>query len=148
MIAARPRTLWPSPVCHRTGVGEEIGVYDTLLAYLLPGLSEDGVIEYRFSQADPATYKHLITRYGHTAIGGSRYTTSAFLGGALGHLWREGSVTGTLGPGHWLLVLQPDRRHLRPRRHADRGTHPQLGDLRLGHPWHGRGHLAAAQLVS
>lgn len=102
-IEWRPAAQFQKTMTYRTGIGEELGVYDTLLECLMPGLSEYGVIEYRFFETDPVTYKHLISRYGHTAIGGSRYTTSAFLGGALGQLWREGSVTGTWGPatGYW-----------------------------------------------
>jgi hypothetical protein len=51
----------------------------------------------------PDTYRTLVDRYGHTANGPSKYTTSSFLGGALGHLWREGSVAGRWGPatGYW-----------------------------------------------
>ena len=99
----RPASQYQKTISYRTGIGEELGVYDTLLECLLPGLSEYGVIEYRFSQADPSTYRHLLDRYGHTAIAPSKYTTSSFLGGALGALWREGAVTGTWGPatGYW-----------------------------------------------
>lgn len=99
----RPAAQFKPQASYRTGVGEELGVYDTLLRCLLPGFTEYGVLEHRFSAEDPATYRHLLQRYGHRRIGPSKYTTSSFLGGALGALWREGSIEGTWGPatGYW-----------------------------------------------
>jgi hypothetical protein len=138
----RPSAQYLKTLSYRTGIGEEFGVYDTLLECLLPGLSEYGVIEYRFSQADPATYRHLLGRYGHRAIAPAKYTTSSFLGGALGHLWREGSVTGIWGSRHGLLGLQRDRRHVRSCQNRDRHTHPQLGRVRQRNARHRPTHLA------
>ncbi|MEZ5202895.1 MAG: hypothetical protein R2701_00475 [Acidimicrobiales bacterium] len=137
----RPASQYQKTISYRTGIGEELGVYDTLLECLLPGLSEYGVIEYRFSQADPSTYRHLLDRYGHTALAPSKYTTSSFLGGALGALARRRSDRH-LGSSNWLLVLQPDRRHLRTRRHPSRRTDPQLGHLRCRHLGRRSRHLA------
>lgn len=99
----RPKEQHARPGSYRTGIGEELGVYDDLLACVHGGLAEYGVIEQRFSVQAPRTYRHLVDRYGHTAQGPSRYTASAFLGGALGALWREGSVDGVWGPatGYW-----------------------------------------------
>lgn len=87
----------------RTGIGEELGVYDSLLQCVTLEICEYGVIEHRFSEVDPAVYKHLVDRYGHRATNPSKYTASSFLGGALGQLWREELVTGIWGPttGYW-----------------------------------------------
>jgi len=54
-------------------------VYDTLRDCLTEVMSEYGVIEHRFSHADPSAYRFLVKRYGHTALGPSRYTASSFL---------------------------------------------------------------------
>lgn len=88
---------------YRSGIGEELGVYDDLLACVTEGLAEYGVIEHRFAERARDTYDTLVRRYGHTALGPSRYTASSFLGGALGQLWREDLVTGLWGPatGYW-----------------------------------------------
>lgn len=73
------------------GVGAELGVYDTLVSVFEPEapLVEYGVVEHRFALADPNTYRELVRRYRHTAYGPTRYSASAFLGGALGLLARE-----------------------------------------------------------
>lgn len=87
----------------RGGLGEELGVYDTLLGVLTGELVEYGIVEHLFAEADGAAYRHLVSRYGHRAIRPSRYTASSFLGGALGQLWREELVAGRWGPatGYW-----------------------------------------------
>lgn len=89
---------------HRSGLGEELGVYDTLLACVEEGAAEYGVIEHRFSEHDRATYDVLLQRYGHrTMTPKPQYTVSQFLGGALGQLWREGAIAGRMVPatGLW-----------------------------------------------
>ena len=99
----RPKEQYQGNGTYRTGIAEELGVYDDLLACVHDGFAEYGVIEYRFAQYAPATYKFLVDRYGHTALGPAGYTTSAFLGGALGQLWREDLVDGLWAPatGYW-----------------------------------------------
>lgn len=88
---------------HRSGLGEELGVYDTLLACVAEGAAEYGVIEYRFVERDRGTYDVLVQRYGHRAKEPRKYTASSFLGGALGQLWREQLITGWFVPatGYW-----------------------------------------------
>lgn len=99
----RPKDQGAKPGSYRTGVGEELGVYDDLLACVCDGFAEYGVIEHRYSKRVPEAYQFLVTRYGHTAKAPSHYTASAFLGGALGQLWREALVEGVWGPatGYW-----------------------------------------------
>lgn len=99
----RPKGQFAKAISYRTGIGEELGVYDDLLVCVREGIAEYGVIEYRYWQRSPDVYRQLVDRYGHTAKGPSRYTASAFLGGALGHLWREELIEGVWGPatGYW-----------------------------------------------
>jgi hypothetical protein len=92
----RPKEQYHKPLSPRSGIGEELGVYD--------GFAQFGVVECRLWVRAPTTYPILVERYGHTVYGPSRYTPLALLGGALGHLWREQlvegvwvSATGTVG---------------------------------------------------
>ena len=87
----------------RSGLGEELGVYDDLLVCVKEGLAEYGVIEHRFAEYKPKTYDFLVRRYGHRALKPKRYTASAFLGSALGQLWREDAVEGVWvdATGYW-----------------------------------------------
>ena len=103
MFEWRPKATPAGPGTYRSGIGEELGVYDELLGCIDDGFVEYGVIEHRFSVAAPEVYKELVRRYGHTTRGPSKYTASAFLGGALGQLWREELVEGRWGPatGYW-----------------------------------------------
>lgn len=98
----RPKTD-PGLMTYRNGLGQELGVYDDLLECLSAGITEYGVIEYRFSQRAPKSYAYLVERYGHRAIKPKSYTASAFLGGALGQLWREELLDGLWVPatGYW-----------------------------------------------
>lgn len=91
------------PRGYRTGLGMELGVYDTLIDCLTDEMVEYGVVEHRFAQAAPEVYSSLVDRYGHRAVRPSKYTASSFLGGALGQLWREELVAGVWGPatGYW-----------------------------------------------
>jgi len=93
----------PGIEAGRTAVGLEFGVYDDLLLCVTDGLSEYGVIEYRYSQLNPLAYGELVKRYSHRVLGPTRYSTSSFLGGALGQLFREGLVAGGMGrmSGYW-----------------------------------------------
>lgn len=91
----RVPTLDPTAVLSpRTGVGEELGVYDDLPTVLIPGepFVEYGVVEHRYARQYPKPYRELLERYGHTAIEPKRYTASAFLGRALGTLFHEGTL--------------------------------------------------------
>jgi len=99
----RPKEQYKATGTYRTGIGEELGVYDDLLACVHDGFAEYGVIEYRFARHAPDTYRVLVDRYSHTALGPAGYSTSAFLGGALGQLWREDVIAGfwTLASGYW-----------------------------------------------
>ena len=99
----KPTVAKPGLATHRSGLGEELGVYDTLLDCVAAGAAEYGVMEYRFTQRDRATYDLLVSRYGHRAKAPSKYTASSFLGGALGQLWREQVIAGWMVPatGYW-----------------------------------------------
>jgi hypothetical protein len=99
----RPKEQYHKPLSPRSGIGEELGVYDDLLECVHDGFAEYGIIEYRFWEHSPKTYLILVERYGHTVYGPSRYTASAFLGGALGQLWREQLVDGVSvsATGYW-----------------------------------------------
>lgn len=99
----QPKKQSSSAGSWRTGIGEELGVYDTLLECMTPDICEYGIIEHRFSEAAPGVYTYLVDHYGHRATKPSKYTASSFLGGALGQLWREELVAGVWGPatGYW-----------------------------------------------
>jgi hypothetical protein len=108
--AGHPRYEWRPTVAarrltYRSGIGEELGVYDALLAIVGDEWLEYGVIEHLFSAVCRKEYDFLVQRYGHTAIaeGDLKYSASAFLGGALGQLYREGLVVSEFGPatGYW-----------------------------------------------
>ncbi len=69
--------------------------------------------------ANPEDWHFLVDRYSHTAVAAKRYTVSAFLGGVLGRLWRNGAVGGISGAatgrwsynrttGYWALFPEPD----------------------------------------
>jgi hypothetical protein len=100
--------VWsPTPAAFfesgRTGVGEELGVYDDLLRCVEPNeRAEYGVVEHRYSEVAPASYRELLSRYGHTSLGPTRYSTS-FLSHALAQLYREGALARTDVPatGYW-----------------------------------------------
>ncbi len=102
-IEWRPKEQYAGPSSYRSGIGEDLGVYEDLLNCVTGGFAEYGLIEYRFSQFAPKTYKILVDRYGHTVQGKRKYSASAFLGSALGQLWREELIEGLWGPatGYW-----------------------------------------------
>ncbi len=99
----RPKSQYVKAGGYRSGIGVELGVYDDLLSCVHGGFAEYGVIEHRYSKTSPSQYRELVARYGHRAKSPSSYTASSFLGGSLGHLWREGSIVGKWGPatGYW-----------------------------------------------
>ncbi len=117
----RPKEQYQSTGTYRTGIGEDLGVYDDLLACVHDGFAEYGVVEYRFAQYAPDTYRLLVDRYGHTALGPAGYSTSAFL-----RVPRRGPRAALEGGGGRrpldisLRLLELQRRHqrLRGRRHA------------------------------
>lgn len=88
-----------------TGIAEELGVYDDLLAlFTEPGpYLEWGVIEHRYAQLRPTVYSELVGKYSHTAFGPTKYSASAFLGQAAGKLAREGHLSLQWVPatGYW-----------------------------------------------
>src|SRR4051794_23894099 len=61
-------TVAKSALSGRSGIAQELGVYDDLLECVVDGVAEYGVIEYRFSQLAPETYRTLLRRYGHRAL--------------------------------------------------------------------------------
>jgi hypothetical protein len=87
---------------YRTGIDQELGVYDDLLTCVHDGFAQYGVIEYQNSELSPATYRILTDRFGHKALGPAGYSASAFLDGAMGQLWRERASLGVrpLDPGN------------------------------------------------
>lgn len=90
----------------RSGICEELGIYDALLAAVGPAggtFCEYGTIEHRLAAANPALYAELVHRYGHTQLEKRRYTVSSLLGGALERLSTEGAVVHADGPatGRW-----------------------------------------------
>ena len=97
--------LEPEGISGREGLGEELGVYEDLPAVLRRDepVIEYGVLEHRYAKENPAAYKQLVDRYGHTALEPTRYSASAFLARALGQLSREGAVVFRSVPatGRW-----------------------------------------------
>lgn len=88
----------------RTGVGEELGVYDDLLRCVQPAeFVEYGIVEHRFAHEAPGTYRTLVDQYGHASGRKTKYTASSFLAHALGQLAREGllAYTEVKATGYW-----------------------------------------------
>lgn len=51
---------------------------------------EYGVVEHALAESNPAAFHALVARYGHTAIGPTGYSASAFIGATLGRLAQRG----------------------------------------------------------
>ena len=93
-----------SPPAGRTGVGEELGVYDDLLLCVHPEeWVEYGVVEFRYADLSGRGYGELVRRYGHRSIQTATYSASAFLGRALSQLHQEGLLLSRWLPatGYW-----------------------------------------------
>jgi hypothetical protein len=84
----------------RSGIGEELGVYDDLVACVANSETwlEYGIVEHRYKEAHPATYARMVRRWGHRAKAPTKYSMSSFLGGCLGHLAREGVISTRRAP--------------------------------------------------
>src|SRR4051794_2233066 len=87
------------------GYAEELGIYNALLGlFTEPGpFREWGVVEHLFALAEPATYRELVDRYSHVALGPTQYSVSAFLAQAAGKLAREGhlAIRWVQATGFW-----------------------------------------------
>jgi hypothetical protein len=112
--ADRDHVWSPTPLVvdldRRTGLGEELGVYDDLLRCVEPGERvEYGVVEHRFAAVSPDAYRDLLVRYGHTSLAPTKYSTSSFLSHALAQLGREGLLVVTsvdaTGDGRYLRAV-------------------------------------------
>ena len=88
----------------RTAVGDDLGVYEALLACVQGDERvEYGVVEYRYAEQSPADYAKLVEKYGHRSLGETVYSASVFLAHALGQLEREGLLEKSWvpGSGYW-----------------------------------------------
>jgi hypothetical protein len=89
----------------RSGLGEELGLYDDLQEILVVGepYLEYGIVEHRYAAHNPAAYADLVGRYSHTRFGPTRYSASVFIGRALWTLHREGVLDRMdgLATGYW-----------------------------------------------
>lgn len=99
----------PLGLTYREGLGEELGVYDDLLACFHDNdpWMEYGVVEYRYKVQQPGAYGVLLKRFGHRNQGPRQYSLSAFLARALGQLGREGVISYRPGKptGFWTKHL-------------------------------------------
>lgn len=89
------------------GLVHDLELYDKLveIVYGFASPVEYGVVEFGFAGTYPGDYEALWRRFGHVHTHGSkRYTLSSYLGGLLGTLSREGSVSHlwTVGTGRWV----------------------------------------------
>lgn len=78
--------LTPDEDDREPGVMEEFGLFQDLPHCLDAGEAfvEYGVVEYRYRQLRPDTFKDIVSKYGHRAVElGRPYTTSSFLASAL-----------------------------------------------------------------
>jgi hypothetical protein len=88
----------------RTGLGDELGVYEDLLLCVKSGERiEYGIVEHRFALISPEAYATLVETYGHTSIAPTSYSASSFLARALGQLGTEGLLqhAPTVPTGYW-----------------------------------------------
>ncbi|MDQ3643831.1 MAG: hypothetical protein M3450_20765 [Actinomycetota bacterium] len=104
------------------GITAELGLYDDLPRCFSSGEQyvEHGVVEHRYKLLRPDVYfDELVPRYGHVAQGPRRYSTSSFIAGALGRLYREGVLAWQWGSAtgffqyngqisYWALKPAPD----------------------------------------
>ncbi len=99
----RPTEQYYKQLSPRSGIGEDLGVYDVLLECVDGSFAEFGVIEYHFWERDrgrtPFWWNATATR--HTGPASTPHLH--FRAGALGQLWRERLVDGVWGPatGYW-----------------------------------------------
>lgn len=80
---------------------------------------EHGVVEHAYAQENPEDFALLVETFGHRAVELKEYTASAFLGGTLARLFRDGAIEYHDGPatgrwsyntsvGWWALAPSPD----------------------------------------
>lgn len=78
-------------------------LFEDLPACLLVGeWADTGVVEHRYGQRHPETYAWMIERWGHVAMGERPYSSTSFIGSALGDLSRTPAVAfkaGGVGTG-------------------------------------------------
>ncbi len=87
-------------------LSEELGLYGDLLRCLHSEsrFVEYGVVEYRYATANNSTYRYLVNMFNHTSLQDHlQYSASAFIGAALGRMYRDGRLVRVLGPatGYW-----------------------------------------------
>jgi hypothetical protein len=100
----RPKEQYHKPLSPRSGIGEELGVYDDLIDCVDDAFAEFGIVEYRFWERAPKTYTILVERYGHTVYGPSKYHFSV-PGGRTRTVVAGATGGRRVGPGDRLLVL-------------------------------------------
>lgn len=88
------------------GLSEQLGIYDDLLGCFTAGepFLEYGIVEHRYATNHPDKYKHLVSLYSHTRLQRPLdYSASAFIGAALGKLYRDGLLARRTAPttGYW-----------------------------------------------
>ena len=87
------------------GLADQLGIYDDLLAcFAFDGpLLEYGAVEYLYATQNPHPYQDLVSRYSHTRLGPTRFSASAFIGAALGRMYREGLLrrVDVKATGYW-----------------------------------------------
>lgn len=110
---------------QRTGIGEQLGVYDDLLVCVGDSREwlEYGIIEHRYKQLNPAAYAAMVQRWGHTAKARTKYSASSFLGSCLAQLGREGLIAYRRAPttGYWSYLSAAGHAAALPAPAADEG---------------------------
>jgi hypothetical protein len=96
----------PPDVPGVDGLAAELGLGMDLPAALkqFAGMwVEYGLIERAYALYRPTEFARIVNEFGHNAIEPKRYTTSAFVGRALGALGRQGTIGYRNGPatGRW-----------------------------------------------
>ena len=108
----------------RTAVGDDLGVYEALLACVHGDERvEYGVVEYRYAERSPAEYAKLVEKYGHRWLGETVYSASVFLAHALSDnsnekvYWRSrGYPEAVIGPTWTGSPLGHSQGQVRPAR--------------------------------
>jgi hypothetical protein len=96
----------PEEDTREPGVMEEFGLFQDLPHCLNDGepFVEYGIVEHRYRQLRPDTFKDIVAKYGHRAVEvGRPYTTSSFLASALRILADRDEIELRWGPatGFW-----------------------------------------------
>ena len=78
---------WEPSLSADDGLMESWGVFDDLRAVLTDRFASNGKICASYAERNPSVWNRLVAMYP------TDYTAETFIGQALGHMWRRGTIT-------------------------------------------------------